>query len=339
MATTSLADIIEPEVYSPYGTVDSLTKTALWQSGIVVNDDLLNQKANTGGSTINVPFWLDLDESEPNISSDDPSELSTPEKIVAGKQAASIAYLNKSYSAADLTGQIAGSDPMDRIVARIEANWVKVLQKRLISSCQGIVADNIANYSGDMVESVASQTLAGTDATTKFNATAFALAAQTMGDAKGSVTALAVHSTVETRMSLDGLIDFIPDSEGSLTTKVYQGKVVIVDDSMPVVEGTSDATAYNYTSYLFGAGMFGFGEGIDDNALEYERSASGGNGGGIENVHSRKIFLLHPFGFKFTEASVAKESATSAELELAANWERVVERKNIPFAALITNGI
>lgn len=339
MATTRLADIIEPEVYASYGVVDSLTKTALWQSGIIVNNDLLNQKANTGGSTINVPFWLDLDESEPNISSDDPAAFSTPEKIVAGKQLASIAYLNKSYSAADLTGQIAGSDPMDRIVARIEANWVKVLQKRLISSCQGIVADNVANNAGDMVESVASQTLAGISATTKFSATNFAIAAQTMGDAKSTLTALAVHSTVETRMGLDDLIEFIPDSEGALTTKVYQGKVVIVDDSMPVVAGTTDATAYNYTSYLFGSGMFGFGEGIDDNPLEYDRVAGAGNGGGVETVHTRKIFLLHPFGFQFTEASMAAESATSAELELAANWTRVVARKNIPFAALITNGI
>jgi hypothetical protein len=69
-----------------------------------------------------------------------------------------------------------------------------------------------------------------------------------------------------------------------------------------------------------------------------EREALQGNGGGIETLVSRKSWIVHPFGFQFLSGSVAGESPTLAEYKLAANWDRVVPRKNVPVAFLVTNG-
>jgi len=59
-----------------------------------------------------------------------------------------------------------------------------------------------------------------------------------------------------------------------------------------------------------------------------------GEGEGVETVWSRRHFVMHPYGFNFDAGSVAGQSATNAELELDANWSRVVERKRVGVAVL-----
>ncbi len=61
MALTQLSDVIIPEVYSSYESVDSPEKTAFFESGVIVSNDMLNQKANRGGKNIDIPFGNDLD--------------------------------------------------------------------------------------------------------------------------------------------------------------------------------------------------------------------------------------------------------------------------------------
>jgi hypothetical protein len=46
--------------------------------------------------------------------------------------------------------------------------------------------------------------------------------------------------------------------------------------------------------------------------------------------------LLHPFGFQQT-GTPAGVSFTQAELAQAAQWDRVLPRKNVPIAYLVTN--
>ena len=335
MATVQLTDVIVPEVYSSYTSVNSPEKTAFVESGIVLSNALLNAKANTGGTTENIPFWNDLDASvAPNLSSDDPTSSATPNKITAGKMVARLAYLNQWYSAADLAGEIAGSNPMERIRNRFGSYWKKQWQKRLIATCNGILADNVANDSGDMVKNVASESIAGQSATTLFNRNAFTDAVYTLGDMAEELTAIGVHSAVMAQMTKNDDIDFIPDSEGRLTIPTYMGLRVIVDDGFTVTAGTTDGV--KYTSVLFGRGAFGYGEGMPTVPVEVERQALQGDGGGVEYIGERKTWILHPFGFANTSTPAA-DSESLAELAAAASWNRVVERKNVPLAFLITN--
>jgi len=50
----------------------------------------------------------------------------------------------------------------------------------------------------------------------------------------------------------------------------------------------------------------------------------------------RNTWLLHPLGFQQT-GTPAAVSFTQAELALAAQWDRVLDRKLVPMAYLITN--
>jgi hypothetical protein len=105
---------------------------------------------------------------------------------------------------------------------------------------------------------------------------------------------------------------------------------------MPVIAGGT--SGFKYTSILFGAGAFGYGEGSPAVPVEVDRDPAKGVGSGLETLWERKTWLIHPSGFNFTSASVASESATLAELRTASNWSRVFDRKSIPMAFLVTNG-
>jgi len=45
---------------------------------------------------------------------------------------------------------------------------------------------------------------------------------------------------------------------------------------------------------------------------------------------------VHPAGFAWVEGTIAGESPAIAELADAAHWSRVVERKAVPLAFLVT---
>lgn len=335
MAITQIADVIVPQVYETYTAENLPEKTAFFDSGVVIRNSMLDANALEGGNTVNLPFWHDLDPTvEPNVSNDT-TGLATPNKLGTGKQIARSAYLNQWYSSSDLAGELAGSNPNQQVVNRFGTYWTRQWQRRLIASCDGILADNVANDSGDMVVDVAVDIIGSQTAATKFNLNTFVDTIGTAGDAASQFTAMCVHSAIMAQLRKNNDIDFIPDSEGRLTIPTYQGLRLIEDDGMTVTAGTT--SGFKYTSILFGNGAFGFGNGAPYIPMEINREAKQGNGGGINEIGERKTWLLHPFGFADT-GTPASESYTLAELRLAATWNRVTQsRKTIPLAYMITN--
>ena len=335
MASTQISDVIVPEVYETYMAENLPEKTAFFDSGVVVRNGMLDGNATEGGNTVNLPFWHDLDPTvEPNVS-DDTTDSATPNKLGTGKQIARSAYLNQWYSNTDLAGELAGSDPNQQVVNRFGTYWTRQWQRRLIASCDGILADNVANDSGDMVVDVAAEIIGSQTAATKFNVDSFVDAVATAGDAGSMFTAMCVHSQVMAQLRKNNDIDFIPDSEGKLTIPTFQGLRLIEDDGMTVTPGTT--SGFKYTSILFGAGAFGYGEGSPYMPVEVNREAKQGNGGGVNEIGERKTWLLHPFGFADV-GTPASDSYTLAELRAATTWNRVTQsRKTIPLAYLITN--
>jgi hypothetical protein len=339
--TTRLSDVIVPTVYLSYDTVENIELTALYDSGIIVRSSLLDTLANSGGTTIHIPFWKDLDQTiEPNGSTDDPDVLAAAQKIPAGEMSARTAQLNQAWSAADLVSELAGSDPMKRIRARVDTYWNRQWQRRLIATALGIRNENTATGSGGSVnDMVYDASIAdGVNATDSnlFSRGAFTAAVFTLGDQWGRVGAIAVHSMVMKRMVDNDDIQFIQPSKDAIEVPIYMGKRVIVDDSMPVEAGGT--SGFVYTSIIFGGGAFGYGEGSPRVPVEVWRQPQAGNGGGVEQLWTRKTWLIHPFGYKWLDAVVTGQSPTLANLRNAANWQRQIARKNIPLAFIKTNG-
>lgn len=336
MATTRLSDIIDVKVFRDLPQVDGPEKTAFFDAGIVTRNGLLDEIASGPGKIVELPFWNDLDGSvEVNYSTDNPASSATPQKINQGSQIARKAFVNQGWQAADLASELAmGGTAMEAIRARTDRYFARQWQRRLVAACNGLLADNVAANSGDMVVKVAAEATGSQTADTRFNRDAFTEAAFTMGDAKSGLTAIAVHSAVHKQMVKNDDIVYIPDSQGQLTIPTYMGLRVIVDDGMTVTAGTT--SGFKYTSVLFGAGAFGYGVGSPEVPVEVERGAAAGDGGGIETLWVRNTWLLHPFGFQQT-GTPAGVSFTNAELQAATSWARVLDRKLIPMAFLVTN--
>ncbi|MCD9027726.1 hypothetical protein LDO26_05840 [Luteimonas sp. BDR2-5] len=331
MATTRLADVIVPQNFTDYVVENTMQRTALVQSGAAVLNPVISEALRAGSDSFTVPFWRDLGNEEANITNDDPDDFAAPKKIGAGSQRVRKSFLHNSWSAMNLASELAGSNAIERIQDRATAYWDRQLQARIIASLVGVLADNVANDGGDMVLNITGET---GDAGV-FSADAVIDATADLGDAAGSLTGIAMHSTIYRRALKADLIDFIPDSQGGSIAR-YRGLAVAVDDGLPAT-GTGDATAY--TTILFGPGAIGYGMSPPNVAegTEVENVPSAGNGGGMHVLHSRMNVAVHPAGFSWIEGTLVEAAPSLADLRLAAHWDRVAaERKAIPLAFLIS---
>lgn len=341
MAVVRLSDVVVPEEFTDYIIQNSLVSNALAQSGVLVRNGVIEQQLQAGSDSFTVPNWFDLGDDEADIVSDDPAVNSTPRKLTTGKQLVRKSFLHNSWSAMNLASEMAGSDAINRIQDRAAAYWSRQLQKRLVASLNGILADNIANDSGDMILDISGATVADVDTDTVFSAAAVIDATAKLGDAMGTLTAIGMHSdTYRTALKAD-LIGTRADSEGR-NFQTFRGLAVIVDDGLPYVpaEGTAAGDdAQKYTTILFGSGAVGYGMAAPKIAdgTEIENLPSSGNGGGQQILHSRVNLGVHPAGFAWVEGTIAGESPSLTELVAAAHWNRIFERKAVPLAFLRHN--
>lgn len=337
MATVQLTDIIDVTVFRDLPAVNSPELTAFYQSGIVTQTGLFNELSNQPGKTSEMPFWKDLDaSSEVNYSTDNPADVAVPEKVVQGEQIARKAFVNKGWSSSNLASELAmGADAMTHIRSRTDMYFTRQWQRRLLAATNGILADNIANDGGDMVFDASIEDGDSATAANLFSRSNFTTAAFTLGDHFEMTGIIAMHSVVYKRAVDNDDIDFIPDSQGNMTIPTYLGKRVVVDDGMTVVAGGT--SGFKYTTILFGSGAFGYGEGMPTKPVAIQEEEDQGNGAGIQTLWVRNTWLLHPFGFQQT-GTPAGDSYTLTELATAGAWDRVVDRKNVPLAYLITNG-
>lgn len=324
MATVStrLSDIFIADYYQTIAPVNSPEKTAVYDSGIVTRLPALDAIAQNGQGTSTVSYWQDLDaDEEPNASTDDPDEIGKVGKATQGSMRARTLYLNKGYGVSDLTSELANSDPMTQIRNRFGTYWTRRWQRYLIGAARGVIASNIANDDSDMVIQ------AGATVT----AQNFIDAAYTAGDAADGFSALGVHSVVMKQMAEQDLIEYLRDSTGNIILRTYLGKPIFMDDSLKYADGS-------YLSVFFGSGAFGYGVGTPHTPTELERKASGGNGGGAEILWERKTYILQPAGFSWQGGDDPNQTPTAAQMATASNWKRVFDRKQVPFAAVLSAG-
>lgn len=325
MATTRIADVIVPEQLTPYVLQNSVERSALVESGITVRNAAIDGYLTAGADSFAIPFWRDLGNEEADIASDDPAQLSVPRKIGSGKQVVRKSFLHASWSAMNLAAELSGDDPLKRIQTRVAAYWARQAQRRLVATLNGILADNIANDAGDMRLDISG----AAGAASAFSAAAVIDATASLGDALRDLTAIGMHSDTYRAALKNDLIASTPASTGGFI-QTFRGLGIVIDDGLPVAAG-------KYTSVLFGAGVFAYGMSEPRIApgTEIENLPSSGNGGGQQILHSRVNLAVHPLGFSWKEGSVAGDSPTIAELALAANWDRVAERKAVPLAFLV----
>lgn len=311
---TKIADVIQPEIFTPYVVNRTMELSELIQSGIAENDKEFDRLASGPNTLINMPFWNDLT-GDPEVMNDKGDTV--PGKLTTGKDMARKLAFVKSFGANALAGHLAGDDPMRVIADRFADYWNRVYQRVLLSILDGVFS------SPSMAEKVHDITaLAGGKAV--LSSDSFLDAQQLMGDAKELLTAVMMHSEVENHLVKQDQIETIRDSQGNVVMKTYKNKRVIVDDSMAYDPVTTAAEMY-----IFGRGAIAWGNGSDPLIKPTEIVRKGLSLAGEDILVNRKISILHPRGVAFQETDVADTFPTFDELEKASNWNRVYEPKKI----------
>lgn len=344
---TRVADVIVPAIFTPYVQQLTAEKARIIQSGLAVRDPFIDGLLEGGGLTFNVPSFRDLDNDAERVSNDSSSVFNTadssanaagsgtsperppdPLKIQSSTEIAVRLSRNHSWSSMDLTTALASRDPMAAIADRVAYYWTRRLQAAFVATWNGVIADNVANDSGDYVNNISGATFV--DGVTNFSAEAFLDASVTMGDSMEDLTAVMVHSIVYNRMQKNNLIDFVPDSAGRVNIPTFLGREVIVDDGVP-------RTGNVYDTWLFGGGATLIGVGSAKVPTEFERRPGAGNGGGQEVLYNRVEWTIHPVGHAMVMSSIPNGGPTNSNLTNATSWNRVYpERKQIKFARLVT---
>lgn len=335
MAKTGIADIIIPTEFERYAIERTAQLSELISSGIVEQTPEFDALAAGGGREVRMPFWRDLTGDRQILS--DAAALAVS-KIESGQDVARIHNDGNAWSWNHLAKALSGEDPMQAIVDLVAGYWARSDQAMVIASLAGVFG--AATMAANKL-AIASESIAGQSASTRLNGSTFVDATQKLGDRGDRLTAVAMHSATEAALRKLDLIDFLPDSEGKTMIKTFQGRRVIVDDTLTVRNGTTDGKVY--TTYLFGQGAFARGTA----PLNGEPLEGGFGTEGVELARvalesdtvliNRRRHILHPRGVKFLAASVAGESPTNDELADGTNWQRVWEAKNVRIVAVEHN--
>lgn len=337
MSLVQLADVVVPEVFDPYVSLRTTEKSALYQTGVIAPDAGMGSKLTMGGRTFTTPHWNDLGNDEATPASDDPDDEITPKKITTGSSKFIRQFRAQAWSTANLTGELAGSDPAAEIGNKVGDYWGRQLDRMAIATIKGVIADNVANDSSDMVYNMTglsgTVTVGGASvAAYKLHANGILEAKQTMGDNAEGLRMIVMHSRLYTNLQQQDLIAFIPNSQGVRNIPTYCGYQVLASDMCPADVDGSDIL---YTTYLCGPGVLRYVEKAPIKPVETKSEPLKGGGAGVEYLVHRKQFALHPPGFSWLDASVADEFPTNAELAAAANWDRKYpERKMIPLVVI-----
>lgn len=310
---TIINDVIVPEVFNPYVIERTAELSAFYQSGIIVRNPELDKLASAGGKLINMPYWEDLT-GEDEVLSD--TDALTVGKITAEKDVAALLARGRAWSVNDLAKALSGDDPMAAIGDLVAAYWARRFQYTLIKALSGVFG-NDATLMNTNRHDISSETgNSGKDAVISAKTSVDAI--YKLGDANEKLTGFAMHSATVAKLAKDDLIEYIPDSQGKPTIPTYLGKRVVVDDGMPTSDGV-------YTTYIFGAGAFGWGEGGAPVPTETDRDSLAGD----DILINRRHFLLHPRGVAFQNSVVTGSTPSNAELANYLNWKRVYESKNV----------
>ena len=339
MAAVQIADIYNPLTFGRRSQQAQIALNRFLSSGVAAQDSSIATQIAQGGHLGEVSNFKPLTVGEPNYSSDDPAAVAVPANISSELQKFRAAARNQSWSTMDLARELALEDPVAAITGRTGAFWACDDEQRIIKSLLGILADNKANDSGDMLIDVATDNAAAVTDAERIGGERVIDALQTMGDHKGSLTTIGMHSAIHTRLQKQSLIQYVRDADNNIMFETYMGKRIIVDDSFPAVAGVNRIT---YTCVLFGGSVFGGANGQVLKPSEMYRQPMAGNGGGQDTIISRVNNVWHPYGFSFLSQTVSGGAATCrfanyADLVLAANWNRVWLRKNIPLAFIEVN--
>ena len=327
------------------------TLTAMIDSGAVVQDGVIAGLIANGSNTYTIPFYDVLGGTPDNYDGDTDITVSSP---TGGSQTGVVYGRAHAWKDHDFIHEFnSKANPTAAIANQVAKYWQKKRQARLIGLLGGIFS--IADDSTDAWDAWQLHTLniaaaSGTvgDANKVSEATAAEAVQKAVGDNAGIFTMAIMHSKIALALAKLNLLQYrkYTDAAGierTVNIADYNGMTVIVDDGVPVTASVGVSGAYEYTTYLFGAGAIRYAKAPVLKPVETDRVSL--TDGGYDVLINRFRETLHPNGFNYTLPFVSGSSGpkvaspTDAQLAAYANWGLAgIDPKGIAIARVISNG-
>lgn len=316
MAMLKLSDIVFNTSFMKYFIKLTAELSALVNSGVVAADEAINtiaQSAGFGGKTVNLPFWNDITTDDEVLSDTGTMDA---QKITAGQDIGVIFRRGNLFKSSDLAADIAGDDPMKALATMLAKYWSRKQQTTIFSLLKGVFASNVSKNEGDLILDISGEV--GEDAILARNSLLYA--AQLLGDAKGSLTALGMNSQAETVLNDIGGTLFQNAGDTPAQLSKYNGRDIIVDDQVYYDAETGIADIY-----LFGQGAIALNPVPTKTPFEIDRDVPAS----ADILASRMSYIAHVRGFAWQSPNIDGASPSNAEVESASAWARVYSRKQV----------
>ncbi len=323
--TTLIADVFVPQVLSAQIAAEMDTRSsALIRSGAVVNDPLMASiAAQNKGSKITMPQYPSYTSADV-VGSDKTTEtLSTVARPDAFEVDVPMLRRVVNFSAMDLARAQANADPLGDVAVQAAEQIVANQNTIVVSSLEGVRADNVANNSGDMVTDLIGTETTASDARRISRSTVIS-AVSKWGDFGNRAAAIVMHSAVYYGLLGRDKTSFRQEGEQGFVN-TYMGIPIVLDDSLITGSvGTSPNVLTTYTTIVMAPGAVGFASLQGSPVLD--RNELIGNGWGQETLIVRRTDLVNPRGIDFSGSA---PNATNAQLDDAASWARKWKQKNV----------
>ena len=367
MGTYFDSKLFNPDAFAAYvDRIPNVVKTELVRSGAVGTNAAARTalSTQTGSLSAHIPYFGLISGSTSqnnngatNITS---TNTSTYEQgfITASRMDA---WTERSFS----TNITAGVNFMDNVAAQLSTYKNEVMQGMLLAMLKGVFGMTTTGSTPSAAATAAAKefvekhtydiTAEEGDAALVGPATLNSAIQQACGDNKNIFTLAIMHSVIATHLENQKLLEYMKytDRDGierQLPLAHWNGRLVLVDDSMPVehvdavdADPGPAADAYDkYTTYLLGNGAI-----ILDNigdSVPYEMHRDPKTNGGEDTLYVRDRYICGVNGLSFEKPSTLTASASNTDLSTGTNWVVInngtdaISHKSIAIARIISKG-
>ncbi|WP_125575951.1 phage capsid protein [Levilactobacillus angrenensis] len=292
---TSLADLIEPQVFLDYVQEQVSNTNAFIKSGVLGADPVWGSRLLQPGRTIDMPYINDLPGDAEEWS--DTKDIDT-DSLTTGISQAMKVFDNKSYSATDFGQLVTGAPVRSQIISRFSEFWVRQDMKRLL---------NVLNATYANADILTAKSY-GVGTEKELSAGDLLAALARMGDmANPKLVKLAMNSSAYFEMRAQNLIDDVKPSEGGAPISYYNGLQIIQDDDIPVAaDGTTAA-------YAFAPGSVAYATANPANAFVITRDEF--KNGGVEAIIQKRVSAMQVIGTDIDTSVVSSISGYRQAIE------------------------
>lgn len=332
----------DPEVFADYMAEQPTWSNAIIASGILQDDATIMDKIGSEGNVATLPFYKAMDIKDFEPYNNDGMTDNVPKEIDGDKQTVMLIQRMMAWKAKDFTKELTGADPLQHVANSINNYYQQVWEAELMNILNTVMKlDAMKNHVMDIaaVKPTTGSTVVTDD--NKISETTMIYAQQkALGDAENGFGLAIMHSYILARYKALGLVEYMKynDANGlqrEVNLPTINGLVVVTSDRFTTV--ATEGEPIKYITTIAGRGSM-----LTARKTNYEEpyytDYDPETSAGIEKLYTKEGRVLHPNGFDFAVANVAKESPTKTELGTADNWSLKFNEKNIRIGQIVSNG-